>query len=179
MPYNLLKVNWCSGGTYRLHLQGRKISQATKCFMLLSHFDYSSAWKSRWLVPPKFWLSKNTLWYILQDRTLHNNRCENLKSCGDISVVNVTPCSAVEAHCLLGGAYSLQLQGQWLSQASEPIGSRAVLASILVDCFVVSFSETSINLLHGVSVDHSLSSDKLNPTLIRSCYKQRYKINAL
>jgi hypothetical protein len=57
-PCNPLKVNRRFGGTCRLHLQGRRISQARN--------QSESRWQARSYIP--------------EDRTLHNHRCENLKS---------------------------------------------------------------------------------------------------
>jgi hypothetical protein len=66
MPCSLLKVNWRLRGTYRLHLQGRKISRernqssAFHCFhagFLLSLFF--RPWRWRRHVPPKRQLTLN------------------------------------------------------------------------------------------------------------------------
>jgi hypothetical protein len=60
MPCSLLKVNWRFGGTWHLHLQGRRISTARN--------QHGSRWQ---------W----TTWrYIMEDRTLRNHCRENLKS---------------------------------------------------------------------------------------------------
>jgi hypothetical protein len=59
MVCSTLKINQCFGRTCRLHLQGRRIRQAlfATCFMLVSCFTY-----------------------YIEDRTLHNHSCANIKS---------------------------------------------------------------------------------------------------
>jgi hypothetical protein len=74
-PCTPLKVNRRFGGTYCLHLQGRRISRARN--------QCKSRWKARWRwhVPPKRRLTFNGLHsYIPEDSTLHNHRYENLIS---------------------------------------------------------------------------------------------------
>jgi hypothetical protein len=65
-PCSPLKVNRGVGGKYRLHLQGRIISRAKK------------QRESRWQAELDF--QRTTQRYIPEDGTLHNIRCENLKS---------------------------------------------------------------------------------------------------
>jgi hypothetical protein len=68
-PCSPLKVNQCFRGTYRLHLQGRRISQARNLL--------ESRWGSK--------LFQQTTWhYIPEDRTLHNHLCGNLKRFCDL-----------------------------------------------------------------------------------------------
>jgi hypothetical protein len=90
-PCRQLKVNWLFGGTCRLHLQGRRISQArnqleSRCFGLVSCLSYSSTLKMEGTCSSEtsvdFQLS--TWRYISEDRTLHIHRCENL-----ISYINI------------------------------------------------------------------------------------------
>jgi hypothetical protein len=68
-PCSPLKVNRCCGGTYRFHLQGRKISRAI-CSSEIS-FDFQ----------------RTTRRYIPEDSTFHNHSCENLKSYNGFYVV--------------------------------------------------------------------------------------------
>jgi hypothetical protein len=84
-PYSPLKVNQRFGGTYRLHLQGRRISQAR------------SQRESRWPAELCFAIccsetsvdfQRTTRRYIPEDGTLHNHRCENLKSYNHGNVIN-------------------------------------------------------------------------------------------
>jgi hypothetical protein len=63
MPCSPLIVKRCFGGTYRFHLQGRRISRAKK--------KRESRWQAR---------QPTTRRYVPQDRILHNHRCENLKT---------------------------------------------------------------------------------------------------
>jgi hypothetical protein len=63
-PCSSLKVNRRFGGTYRLHLQCRRISQA----------------RNQREVGGKDSFQLTTRRYIPEDSTLHNHRCENLKS---------------------------------------------------------------------------------------------------
>jgi hypothetical protein len=49
-PYNLVEIDWCFGGTYRVHYQNRRTSQTrtetaslavlSACFMLVSCLSY-------------------------------------------------------------------------------------------------------------------------------------------
>jgi hypothetical protein len=112
--YSPLKVNRRFGGTYDLHLQGQRISQAriqrvSRCLFLPSAFTmvsypaYSSTLlmeaicasetsvdfqRTTRLISQKIALfittavrtSDPTRHYILEDRTLHNHRCEDLRS---------------------------------------------------------------------------------------------------
>jgi hypothetical protein len=71
-----LKANRCSGGIRRLHLQGRRISRtrnkpdSSYQVLLVSFYaNYSSGYVQR-----------TARRYITEDRTLHNDRCENLNS---------------------------------------------------------------------------------------------------
>jgi hypothetical protein len=61
MPCSPLSVNRRIGGTYRLHLQGRK-----------NKFSKKPAWK-------QVDTQRTTRHYIPEDDTLHNQICENLK----------------------------------------------------------------------------------------------------
>jgi hypothetical protein len=65
-PCSLLSVNRRFGGTYRLHLQGRRIGRAR-------NQRASRSVDTQW----------TTRRYIPEDNTLHNHRCENLKSYTD------------------------------------------------------------------------------------------------
>jgi hypothetical protein len=81
-PYSPLKINPRFGGTCRLHIQGRKISQIKKptwrfaCYLLHAGFflcdssalKMESACSSETSVDDFYW---NTVRYIPEDRTLH------------------------------------------------------------------------------------------------------------
>jgi hypothetical protein len=87
-PCSPLKVNRRFGGTYRLHLQGRKLSQPRNqlClphdFTLFSCSFYSSALKMEAMCSSEtsVGFQQTTRRYIPEDNILHNHRCENLKS---------------------------------------------------------------------------------------------------
>jgi hypothetical protein len=89
-----LKIDRRFGGTYRLFLQGRRISQRgnqnvvnvallATCFTLLSCLSYSSTLKMEALCSSETSIEfQRTTWrYIREERTLYNHRCENLNSC--------------------------------------------------------------------------------------------------
>jgi hypothetical protein len=62
-PCSPLKVNWRSEGTYHLHLQGQRISQARN--------QHESRWKAedgRWHVPQKCQLTLNGLHAIMSQK---------------------------------------------------------------------------------------------------------------
>jgi hypothetical protein len=76
-------------GTYRLHLQGQRTSQARNqqprlaaCFVLVSCFDYSSTLKLGPICSSQTSVDfqRTTSPYIPEKRSLHSHRCENLKS---------------------------------------------------------------------------------------------------
>jgi hypothetical protein len=83
-PYSPLKVNRRFGETYRLHLQGRRISRARNQREIRWQAELIfRPWKWKRYIPPKRRLTFNPLYiqrYIPKDGTLHNHRCENLKS---------------------------------------------------------------------------------------------------
>jgi hypothetical protein len=92
-PCSPLKINHCSGRTYHRHLQGRRISRAinqheNRClcsppaFMLVSCSAYSLTLKMEVICSSKTLVEfqQNIPHYIPEDSTLHNHRCENLKS---------------------------------------------------------------------------------------------------
>jgi hypothetical protein len=69
-----LKVNRRFGGTYRLIIQDRRISQArNQCEAGRKKSSYSSETSVDF--------QRTTRRYIPEGRTLHKHRCENLKSC--------------------------------------------------------------------------------------------------
>jgi hypothetical protein len=76
-PCNPLSVNRRFGGTYRLHLQGRRISQASSACHLLSSWFLAwlilRPWRWRRHAPPKRQLDfqLSTWRYIPEDRTVH------------------------------------------------------------------------------------------------------------
>jgi hypothetical protein len=95
-PCSPLKVNRHFGGIYCLHLQGRRKSRARNqhesrwgaesfslplAFMLICCSSYSSTLKMEAICSSE--MSVDFQWstrrYILEDSTLHNHRCENLK----------------------------------------------------------------------------------------------------
>jgi hypothetical protein len=69
MSYSPLKVNSLSGGTCRLYLQSRRISQGR------NQREAGSKESSLHLQGS----SETTRRYIAEDSTLHNHRCENLE----------------------------------------------------------------------------------------------------
>jgi hypothetical protein len=64
-PYSSLKVNRRFGGTYRLHLEGRRIRNQRE-----------NRWQAEQLIDFQWTTGR----YIPEDRTLHNHSWENLKS---------------------------------------------------------------------------------------------------
>jgi hypothetical protein len=85
-PCRPLKVYRRFGGTYRLYLQGRRISRASSgfppAFTLVSCSAYSSTLKIEAICSSETSVDfqQTTRRYIPEDSTLHNHRCENLKS---------------------------------------------------------------------------------------------------
>jgi hypothetical protein len=87
-----LKVNRRFGETYRLHLQGLKISRSRNqrksklclppAFTLASCLPYFSTLKMEATCSSETSVNfqRTTRRYISEDSTLHNHRCENLKS---------------------------------------------------------------------------------------------------
>jgi hypothetical protein len=79
-PCSPLNVNRRFGGTYRLHLQGRKISSAchllSRCFFCST---YSSTLKMEAICSSETSVDsqRTKRRYIPEDSTLHNRRCEN------------------------------------------------------------------------------------------------------
>jgi hypothetical protein len=80
MPCSPLKDNRCFERTCRLHIQGRRSLHST-CFTLVSCFAFSS----NLMIEAKFSseasvdFQRTIRRYMPEDRTLRNNRCENLK----------------------------------------------------------------------------------------------------
>jgi hypothetical protein len=68
MPCRMFKVNRRFAGTYRLHLQGRRKSQQETSVKEMKVFET--------LVD----IQRTTRNYIPEDGTLHNHRCEKLRS---------------------------------------------------------------------------------------------------
>jgi hypothetical protein len=72
ISHDQLKVNWHFGETFRLHLQGRKISQAKD--------QHESRWQAELFLQNICWLSVDYRALYPEESTLHNHCCENLKS---------------------------------------------------------------------------------------------------
>jgi hypothetical protein len=87
-PCSPLKVNRHFGGTCRLHHQGRRISQTRNqlclppAFTLVSCLAYTLTLKmeATCSLETSVDFQRTTWCYIPEDSTLHNHRCENLKS---------------------------------------------------------------------------------------------------
>jgi hypothetical protein len=79
-PCSPLNVNRRFGETYHLHLQGRRLLDT--CFYAGSCLVYSSTLKMEALFSSEtsIDIERTTRRYIPEDSTLHNHRCENLKS---------------------------------------------------------------------------------------------------
>jgi hypothetical protein len=78
-PCSHLKVNRRFGGTCWLHLPGRRISQARnqrEAGSMNSSLKMEAIYSSATSVQ----IQRTTRRYIPEDRTLHNHRCENLRS---------------------------------------------------------------------------------------------------
>jgi hypothetical protein len=77
-----VRFNRRFGGTYRLHLQGWKISLARNRSEDEWQASYSSTLKMEAICSSETSLDtqRTTRRYIPEDGTLHNHRCENLKS---------------------------------------------------------------------------------------------------
>jgi hypothetical protein len=86
MPCSPLKINWRFGRTCHLHLQGRRISEARnqreESSKLVSCLAYSSTLKLETTCSPETSVDfqRTTRHFIPEDKTLHNYRCENLRS---------------------------------------------------------------------------------------------------
>jgi hypothetical protein len=76
--------------TFRMNmsppLEGRRISQARQCFLLVSCLAYSSTLNMRATCSSETSvdLQRTARRYILEDTTLHNHRCEKLKSSNQV-----------------------------------------------------------------------------------------------
>jgi hypothetical protein len=87
-PCSPFKVNRRCGGIYRFHLQGPERSRARNqlcfppAFPLVSCSAYSSTRKMEAICSSvtSVCFQRTTQCYISEDGTLHNYRCENLKS---------------------------------------------------------------------------------------------------
>jgi hypothetical protein len=84
MPYNPFKVNQRFGGKCRLHLQDRRISRArnqreNRWQAALGLF-FDSEMEATCSPKTSVDFQRATKRYMPEDRTLHNHRCENLKS---------------------------------------------------------------------------------------------------
>jgi hypothetical protein len=87
-PCSLLSLNRSFGGTYRLHRQGRKNKLSKKpeffppaitlvsCSVYFWTLKMEAIYSSETSVDTE----RTTRYYIPEDATLHNHRCENLKS---------------------------------------------------------------------------------------------------
>jgi hypothetical protein len=73
-PCSPLKADRLFGGIYRLHLQ--------QAFTLVSYLAYSSTLKMEAICSSEISVGfqRTTRRYLPEDGTLHNHRCENLKS---------------------------------------------------------------------------------------------------
>jgi hypothetical protein len=82
-PCSPLKVNRRFGGTYRLHLQSRRISQARNQLgagsiaFLFGLFFYPE--DGDMFSETSVHFQETTRRYIPEETTLHNHRCENLE----------------------------------------------------------------------------------------------------
>jgi hypothetical protein len=80
-PCSPLSVNRRFGGSYRLHLQGRKISQArNRCQAGSKENSGLLKTEATCFSEMSVDFKRTTRRYIPEDRNLHNHRCENLKS---------------------------------------------------------------------------------------------------
>jgi hypothetical protein len=79
-PCSLFSCNRRFGGIYRLHLQGRRNNSASKQVCLLAE-PVSSTLKMEAIYSSETSVAtQQTIRHIPEDDTLHNHRCENLKS---------------------------------------------------------------------------------------------------
>jgi hypothetical protein len=97
-PCSPLKVDRCFGGTSHLHFQGRRIrqarnqSEAGRKQILVSFLAYYSTLKMEVTCSSETLIDfqRTTRPYIPEERTLHNHRCEELKSyklCVDLQII--------------------------------------------------------------------------------------------
>jgi hypothetical protein len=75
-PCSPFKANWRFGGTFRLHLQSRTVSQARNQRESRWQADEMEATCS---TETSVDFQRTTRRYIPEDRTLRYHRCENLK----------------------------------------------------------------------------------------------------
>jgi hypothetical protein len=84
MSCSSFETNLSFGRTCSLHLQGRRISQAIRvtCFMLISCLAYWSILqtKATYSTERSVCFQWITWRHVPTNKTLHNHRCENLKS---------------------------------------------------------------------------------------------------
>jgi hypothetical protein len=115
-PCSPLELNWCFRGTYRLHLRGKRISQArnqrgprskhSSCSAYSLTLQTEAIYSSETSVDTQ----RTTQRYIPEDGTLHKYRCENLKSyimrslIGTIVFWDMLPYSLLESYQCFGGS---------------------------------------------------------------------------
>jgi hypothetical protein len=97
-----LRVNRRVGGTCRLHFQGRSVSQARyqreAGSKPVTSLACSSTLKMKATCSSEtsVHFQRTTRRYIPEDRTLHNYRCENLKSYNTVTVFEQSPHSRAD-----------------------------------------------------------------------------------
>jgi hypothetical protein len=126
-PRSGLKVNRRSGVKYCLDFQDRIIGQAKNqreldtLFTLISCLSYFSTLKMEATFYPESWVrfQETTCRYILQDRTLHNHRSDNLKSC-EMNVSWILFCSYFEI-CVQRREARTKLKGPWSQRSNRRV----------------------------------------------------------
>jgi hypothetical protein len=103
-PCSPLNVNRRFGATYRLHLQGRRISRARNQRESRSQVDGSDM----------FEFQQTRQRYIPEDSTLHNHRCENLKSYNLSVVIETWIKLGIERYYLKRNSHMCKVEMRYL-----------------------------------------------------------------
>jgi hypothetical protein len=122
-PYSPLKVNRHFGRTCRLHLQGRmsraRYRRERQASILLR------PWRWRWYIPSKHqWTLTDYTAFIPVDSTLHNHRCENLKSY-IISYISHIVQYKQESTCMIIHTMEPDKECSWIVPTPSPLPSSA------------------------------------------------------
>jgi hypothetical protein len=136
MPCSPLKVNRRFRGTFCLHLQDQRKSQARsqhevgskQSCMLVSYLAYSSTVKTEATCSSETSVDfQRTIWrYIVEDRTLHNHCCENFKSCAVLCLHRDLSGSSLRSKAAGGWSWHIYLllkcgMHEWLFPSRLPV----------------------------------------------------------
>jgi hypothetical protein len=112
-----LKMNRRFGGSCRIHIQGRRISQARNQREARSYLLILRPWRWRWHVPPKRRLTFNWLHGVISQK-------RELFITTTVRTSNLTPCGYVDT-CILTFPEGLMYTKKNLTQDIRPYACRA------------------------------------------------------